>query len=155
MHTYIYNIKINLILMEENTTALVIKKSSMWKYASFIILIVAVIGIFMFVKAGGANNNPATGNVVNDNSGDVQRITLGVKNYNYYPNEITVKAGKPVSITLDSSVQGCLRSFNIKDLGVRGYSKSPSQTIDFTPTQKGMFAFACSMGMGYGKIIVE
>ena len=139
--------------MEENIT---VKKSDMWKYILFIILIIGVIGIFMFVNAGGANNNPATGNVVNnDNSEDTQKITLGVKNFNYYPNTITVKAGKPVSITLDSSVQGCLRSFNIKDLGVKEYSQSPSQTIDFTPTEKGTFAFSCSMGMGYGKLIVE
>ena len=144
--------------MEENAS-ITIKKNSMWKYASFIILIVAVIGIFMFVKAGRANNSSVNGNVVAENpqvlKGEIQKVVLSTKNYNYYPNTINVKAGKPVSITLDSSVQGCLRSFTIKDLGIQGYSKSPSQTIDFTPTQKGTFRFACSMGMGYGTIVVE
>ncbi len=138
--------------MEENK-AITIKKSSTWKYATFIIIM--AIGIFMFVNAsGGTKNNPATKNVAS-NDGNTQKITLGVKNYNYYPNTITVKAGQPVSITLDSSVQGCLRGINIKDLEVRGYSQSPDQTIDFTPTQKGTHRFACPMGMGYGTIIVE
>ena len=140
----------------EETTSLTIKKNSLLKYSAFIVLIVLVVGIFMFVKAsGGATNNGATGNIAtNDGNTDVQQITLSIKNYNYYQNTITVKAGKPVSITLDSSVSGCLRGFNIKDLGVKGYSQSPSQTIDFTPTQKGTFRFACPMGMGYGTIIV-
>ena len=140
----------------EETSSITIKKNSFWKYSAFIILIVFAVGIFMFVNASGdSKNNSATGNVVTGSNTDAQKITLSVKNYNYYPNTITVKAGKPVSITLDSSVQGCLRSFNIKDLGVRGYSQNPSQTIDFTPTQKGTFKFTCSMGMGYGTIIVE
>ena len=60
-----------------------------------------------------------------------------------------------MSISLDSSVTGCLRSFTIKDLGVSKYAKTPSETIDFTPTKKGTFTFACVMGMGYGKLIVE
>ncbi|KAF0216769.1 MAG: Heavy metal transport/detoxification protein, partial [bacterium] len=88
-------------------------------------------------------------------AGNVQKVILGMKNYNYNPNTITVKAGQPVSITLDSSVQGCLRSFAIKDLGVSKYAKTPSETIDFTPTKKGTFTFACSMGMGYGTLVVE
>ncbi|MEK6910572.1 MAG: cupredoxin domain-containing protein [Nanoarchaeota archaeon] len=89
------------------------------------------------------------------NTGEVQLVTLSEKNMNYYPNTINVKVGQPVSITLDSSVAGCLRSFNIKDLGVKGYSQNPGQTIDFTPSKKGTYRFACSMGMGYGNIIVE
>ena len=136
--------------MEENTS-ITIKKNSLWKYGFFIII--AVIGIFIFVNASGEENNPVTGNVIADNSapnGDTQKITLGVKNYNYYPNTITVKEDQPVELTLDKSVSGCLRSFNIKDLGVRGYDK-----ITFTPTQKGTFGFSCAMGMGYGTLIVE
>ena len=85
----------------------------------------------------------------------MQKVVISEKNLNYYPNEIKVKAGQPVSISLDSSVTGCLRSFNIRDLGVSKNAKTPSDTIDFTPIKKGTFKFACSMGMGYGSIIVE
>jgi len=121
-----------------------------------VILLVLIVGGFFYFKGGSSVMN---GNVVSEGEqvlqGEVQKITLGVKNLNYYPNTIKVKAGQPVSISLDSSVTGCLRSFNIKDLGVSKYSKTPSDTIDFTPNKKGTFKFACSMGMGTGTIIVE
>lgn len=118
-----------------------------------IVLIVIIAGYFMLSSGndsgGSGSNNGYVG------SGEVQEITLGIKNYNYYPNTITVKAGQPVSLTLDNSVVGCYRSFVIKELGVSKYTKSPSDTINFTPTKKGTFRFACSMGMGTGTIIVE
>ncbi len=137
--------------MEETT--ITIKKENVWKYSAFILIAVIMIGGFTFFSSGTTQK---TGNVVNSGSGgDVQKITLSMKNRNYYPNTITVKAGQPVSITLDDSVQGCLRGLNIRDLEVQGYSQNPSQTIDFTPTQKGTFRFACPMGMGYGNLIVK
>ncbi len=88
-------------------------------------------------------------------AGEVQKITLGMKNYNYYPNTITVKSGIPVEITLDSSVSGCYRSFVVQQFGVSTYSQNPAQTIRFTPDKKGTFQFQCSMGMGYGTLVVE
>ena|SRR3989338_2306133 len=130
-----------------------IKKSTL--YIGAILLVLVIVGFFFFRGGSSAIN----GNVVSEGSqalqGEVQKVVISEKNLNYYPNEIKVKAGQPVSIKLDSSVKGCLRSFNIKDLGVSKYARTPSETIDFTPTKKGTFRFACSMGMGYGKIIVE
>src|SRR3990167_8685317 len=115
-----------------------------------------IVGGIFFFRGGSSTVN---GNVVSEGSqalkGEGEKVVISEKNLNYYPNEIKVKAGQPVSISLDSSVTGCLRSFNIKDLGVSKNAKTPSETIDFTPTKKGTFRFACSMGMGYGKIIVE
>ena len=123
---------------------------------------IILISIFLLVAARNYFSNPSTtgsGNIVQDvnagNDKDAQVVNLGIKDYNYYPNTITVKADQPVSITLDSSVYGCYRSFTIKELSVSVYSRSPSQTIDFTPTKKGRFRFSCSMGMGYGTLIVE
>src|SRR3989339_690282 len=84
----------------------------------------------------------------------IQKITLSMKG-NYYPNTINVKSGIPVEITLDSSVRGCYRSFSIPKLDVSKYSSSPTDTIKFTPNEKGTFRFQCSMGMGTGTIIVE
>ena len=113
-----------------------------------IIIILAIIIIGYFFISGSFTGNTTS-------SGDIQKITISMKNYNYYPNTITVEAGKPVEITLDSSVGGCYRSFNIAALGVSYTSASPSDTIKFTPTQKGTFEFACSMHMGKGTIIVN
>ena len=118
----------------------------MKKTSVFIIGIMIILGgIFIF------KNSIFTGNVTSE---DIQKITLSFKDYNYYPTTLTVEANKPVEIKLDSSIQGCFRSFNIRALGIRYNSLSPSDTIKFTPTQKGSFEFACGMRMGYGTINV-
>lgn len=128
-----------------------IKKSNL--YILGIVVAVILVGFF-FVRGSSIN-----GNVVSEGGqvlgGEVQQIVISEEDFNYSPSEIRVEVNKPVSITLDSSVKGCLRSFGIRDLGVSKYAKTPSETIDFTPTKKGTFTFACSMGMGYGTIIVE
>ncbi len=124
----------------------------------FILIIIIVIGGFVFLGSGkgNVNGNSITGNAVNEgNNEDIQKINIGMKNYNYYPNTIKVKANIPVEITLDNSVYGCLRSFAIKEFGVRKYSKDSNDKIIFTPDKKGTFTFSCSMAMGFGKLIVE
>ena len=121
-------------------------------YAALIILVIAVAGFFMF----GSSGTNVTGNAVNDNpDGNFQKVVLGIKNYNYYPNTITVKVGQPVRVYLDESVTGCLRSFTIKEFGVAKNLRTPSDYVEFTPNKKGTFGFACSMGMGTGKLVVE
>ena len=108
-------------------------------------------GIFLFTK--GEAKQDITGNVIANN--EIQKITLGIKNYNYYPNTIKVKAGIPVRINLDESVRGCYRSFVIRDFGIAKRLATPEDYVEFIPSKKGTYTFACSMGMGRGKIIVE
>ena len=120
----------------------------------FIILIIIIAGgIFLFSKETKSSNQDITGSIIKNNN--IQKITLSIKDYNYYPNTIKVKAGVPVRINLDKSVVGCYRSFTIRDLGVVKYAKTPEDKIIFTPKKTGSFRFACSMGMGTGTIIVE
>ena len=127
-----------------------IKKSTFYVFG--IILLIVVAGFFMLKK--GDNN--ATGNITNDNyNGEIQKIVIGMKDYNYYPNTIKVKAGKPVSISLDESVVGCYRGFTIRDFDISEYLATPDDTLEFTPTKPGTYTFACSMGMGRGTLIVE
>lgn len=116
-----------------------------------IIVLLLLGGWSVFFKNKPVNENPL--NNLGNNK-EVQKINLGFDK-NYYPNTIKVKANQPVEITLDNSVGGCFRSFNIKELGVNYYSKNPSDTIKFTPNKKGTFEFACGMRMGRGKIVVE
>ncbi len=132
------------------------------KNSTFVIGIIVMLilaGGFVFAKSG--NGNTVTGNsIVTDVApevvkGEVQKVVLSTKNYNYFPNTVNVKANQAVEITLDKSVTGCLRAFTIKDLGVSQYAKTPNDKIVFTPTQKGNFRFTCSMGMGYGTLVVE
>jgi len=123
------------------------------KNATILIIIATIVvsvGAFVLVN-GNVKENPdeeIKGN-------NIQEITLGIKNYNYYPNTITVKEGIPVRISLDKSVTGCLRSFTIRDFGVAKVLRTPEDYIEFVPDKKGTFTFACSMGMGRGKLIVE
>ena len=125
-----------------------IKKSMV--YSLGIILLVVLAG-YMITK----HSSFQTANAVQEDSKDIQKITLGIKNYNYYPNTVTVKSGKPVRISLDSSVTGCLRSFTLRDFGIAKNLRTPQEYVEFTPTKAGTYKFACSMGMGTGTLIVE
>ncbi len=120
-------------------------------YVVGIIFLIVLFGFFMLRNGSGSLDNGSNGS----SNGEVQKIVLGVKDYNYYPNTINVKVNQPVSISLDSSVSGCLRSFTIRDFGINKYLKTPKDTVEFTPTKKGTYRFACSMGMGTGTLVVE
>ncbi|MEK6910566.1 MAG: cupredoxin domain-containing protein [Nanoarchaeota archaeon] len=127
---------------------MIIKKSVLY---TGLVLVLIVIGAFLFFRSSDSNTN---GNDINGKTVDVQNVVIGIKNANYYPNTINVKAEVPVRISLDSSVTGCYRGFNIKQLGVSKLLKTPNDYVEFTPT-KGTYRFTCSMGMGTGTLIVE
>ncbi len=119
------------------------------KYLAGIFIILIIAGYFMIDFSKGKKITQLSGEE------DVQEIVIGMKNYNYYPNTVKVKVSQPVRITLDESVIGCFRDFTIRDFGIHEYLKTPSDSIEFTPTKKGKYVFACSMGMGTGTLIVE
>ncbi len=125
-----------------------IKKTTL--YLALTLILIAVAGFFLVGKDNSTGNT--TGNAGN---GEIQKITIGMKNLNYYPNTITVKANQPVRIFLDSTATGCFRGLTIRDFGIAKYLKTPSDYVEFTPTKKGTFRFACSMGMGTGTLVVE
>lgn len=90
------------------------------------------------------------------NNKDTQVVELGMKNYNYYPNTINLKYNVPAKIVVDTNkVKGCLKSIVIPDFGIRKLVTDKDNVISFTPNKKGTFSFSCSMGMGFGKIIVS
>lgn len=115
------------------------------------ILIVVAIGAFVVMSQKGNSGSVVT----EGGEGETQNVVLSFRNYNYYPQEVRVKAGQPVSISLDSSVVGCFRDFTIRDFGVHEYLATPSDSVTFTPTKPGRYTFACSMGMGTGTLVVE
>jgi plastocyanin domain-containing protein len=124
-------------------------------YILGIMLVMILVAGGFVLKNVGADKSSVTGNSVGNVVGNVQKIIVGMKDYNYYPNTIKVKANQPVSISLDETVGGCFRAFTIRELGLEKYLQNPSDTLEFTPTQKGSYRFACSMGMGHGTLIVE
>lgn len=82
----------------------------------------------------------------------LQQVTITITNDGYTPKKITVKAGIPVQLTLQSNnVYTCALSFVLKEFGIKTFLKSTdTQTFTFTPQRKGSFTFACSMGMYSG-----
>jgi len=122
------------------------------KILVFVIIgMVLLFGTFL-IKNPGSSANAISGN---SGSGEIQKIILSMKNYNYYPNTVKVNVNQPVRIYLDKSVVGCYRSFTIRDFGIAKYLPTENDYVEFTPNKKGTFRFACSMGMGTGTLIVE
>ena len=128
--------------------AIKIKKTTLY----FALTIIIIIGAGYFLPGEKTTQN----NVLPDTSdGEFQKVVIGMKNFNYYPNTVTVQSGKPVRIYLDETAVGCFRSFTIRDFGVAKYLKTPNDYVEFTPNKKGTFSFACSMGMGTGTLVVQ
>lgn len=122
-----------------------------WFTIIMILILVGAVGAFL-IKNPSVSGGVISGSV---DSEYIQKITLSYKDYNYYPNTITVKLNQPVRIYLDKSVLGCYRSFTIRDFGISKNLPTPEDYIEFTPNKKGSFRFACSMGMGTGTLVVE
>ncbi|MBS3077335.1 cupredoxin domain-containing protein [Candidatus Pacearchaeota archaeon] len=120
-------------------------------YAVLAIVLIISFGFFLVNSRGWASSTESNDGGSN---GDVQKVVIGMKSGNYYPQEIRVKVNQPVEIYLDGSVGGCLRDFTIRDFGIHQYLQTPQDKITFTPTKTGTFIFACSMGMGTGKLVV-
>jgi len=119
----------------------------------FIIILILVVGGYVF-----ANNKNGNSNVIVNNGqskGEAQKIILSQNDLNY--NDITANAGNPLLISADSSVRGCLRSvvFNINNKKYSKYLRSNEDTLELPGLSKGTYTFSCSMGMGYGKLIVK
>ena len=127
-----------------------VKKSTL--YIAGVIFLVIIFGNFM-LKSGNAVSGGDNGKAIG--TGEIEEITLSMKNYNYYPNTVKVKQGSTVRISLDESIYGCLRSFTVPEFGVRKYLATPKDYVEFVADKRGEFVFACSMGMGTGKLIVE
>ncbi len=123
----------------------------------FAVVLLLAVGFFVFAGANepGVNENVIAGATL---EGNVQKITLGLKDFNYYPSTIKVKAGQPVSISGNEQLikkGGCLKSLVVRELKESAYLKTTSDSLDFTPEKKGTYTITCSMGMGYARLIVE
>lgn len=86
-----------------------------------------------------------------------QKVTLTVSNGGYSPKTFKVQKDVPVELTLETkgNVYSCataftFRAFNISDL----LGPSDSKVHVFTPSKKGIYTFACSMGMYSGTMEV-
>jgi len=81
-------------------------------------------------------------------SDGVQRATVILDSYSYAPNHLVVEAGKPVELTLTNVTMITPHNFIIKDpagsLSVeQDVGAGKTVTIQFTPTQPGIFPIFC------------
>lgn len=85
-----------------------------------------------------------------------QNVEIVVSSSGYSPNYFKVKEGSPVTIQLTSKdAYSCASAFRIPSLGIsKNLQPNETQTIMFTPQDKGRIAFSCSMGMYSGVIEV-
>ncbi len=83
-----------------------------------------------------------------------QIVNMKIVGLEYYPANITVKAGVPVVWNIDSSgARGCGSSLSVPSLNILEYL-SGEKTIEFTPQKVGTIPFTCSMGMTSGSFNV-
>jgi len=121
------------------------------------VLMIALVGGFVYVKGNNVNGNVVSGTEIQPTTqqGQIQKVVLSQDGYNY--KDSIAEAGKPIAISADSSVGGCLRSvvFNIEGKKYSKYLKTPGETLELPALSKGTYPFSCSMGMGYGKLVVK
>lgn len=83
----------------------------------------------------------------------VQKITLAINNQGYSPRKFSVRVGVPVELTLETNggVYSCATAFTFRSFKIYdNLGPNDSSVHTFTPTKKGKFTFACSMGMYSG-----
>lgn len=122
--------------------------------------VIFIIGIFVLIVGGFfvlGNGKSSTESVVSNPNivqGEVQKVVLSQVGVNYKDSK--AQTGKPILISADSSVRGCLRSvtFNIEGKRYSKYLRTSEDSLQLPSLKKGTYTFSCSMGMGYGKLIV-
>ena len=125
------------------------------KNTSIIIMIVILVlagGWFTFVNG----KNVGIGSTVLDiKNAEAQEIVLSQKGYNY--EDISAEAERPIKISADDSVSGCLRSavFNVNGKKYSKYLKTTQDVLELPALSKGTYTFSCTMGMGFGKLNVK
>ena len=82
----------------------------------------------------------------------IQRATIIMDSYSYSPNELSVEAGKPVELTLRNAATFTPHTFHLADpaSGLHVHvevSAGESQTVSFTPNQRGPLRFDIGDGV--------
>lgn len=87
---------------------------------------------------------------------NAQIAKIRVTNHGYEPKKLTVIAGKPVELTLESKeTYSCALSFILPQFNiVVDLNPTDTKKVTFTPTRKGTYTFSCSMGMYSGTLEV-
>ncbi len=115
-------------------------------------ILVFVVGGFVFINSESTDTSGTDAQIM---QGETQRVVLSQDGLNY--KDIVAEAGRPIVISADSSVAGCLRSvvFTANGKKYSKYLKTSEDTLVLPSLSKGTYSYTCSMGMGYGKLVVN
>jgi plastocyanin len=96
---------------------------------------------------GGGGGNNATGSPA---AGAAQTLTIKAGDWYFEPNNLTVKAGSPVTVTFQSTGPMFPHTFNIKNLNGEGelfsserFENGTTGTFTFTVSQPGSYQILC------------
>jgi len=87
----------------------------------------------------------------------VQEVTINISDNGYSPDNIRIKKGAPVKVTLKTvNTFGCARAFVVPSLNIqKNLPKNGEDSFEFTPDKAGEILFSCTMGMYRGQFVVE
>lgn len=143
------------------SSALLTKKSFAY-VAAAVILVLAVTSINSGQSLRGSFHtiqnykralfNESESAVLAKEKGTVQEVTIDVTSFGYTASANTLKVGEPVKLTLNTkNTGGCARSFTIPSMKIsKLLPETGTETVEFTPKEKGTLTYTCSMGMYTG-----
>lgn len=99
-----------------------------------------------------SKNENSSSSIAGANTEGVQEVTIFAQNSGYKSNVNTIRAEQPVRLTvITNKTKGCSRAFTIPSLGVsKILPETGEEIIEFTPNEKGVLRYTCSMGMYSG-----
>lgn len=117
----------------------------MLRFLLLFLILGAVVSVAVNAAEESRSSQPT---IVTFGEDGVQRVTIVLDSYSYSPDHIVVQAGKPVELILTSITTIIPHNFVLKDgaseLSVeRDVSAGKTLTVQFAPTQRGVFAFYC------------
>jgi plastocyanin len=111
-----------------------------------LVIAVLVLGVGYFVMKRGSYIASSNSTSPTNNSQPAQMVAISGTEFAFSPSTFTVKAGQPVSLTFTNN-GNFPHNLSISDLNVQTKTIQPGEqdTITFTPTRTGSFAFKCSV----------
>lgn len=130
-------------------------KFTKWFYrlAGIGIIILALYSIMGVISLTGATWLPSSNNQTIIDQASNREITILITNDGYYPNNLNIKAGEEIILTVkNENAYSCAQAFTIPKFGIEVVvAPGTEEVIKFTaPSDLGKLAFTCSMGMYRG-----
>ena len=135
-------------MSEENIT---IKKDALWKYSTFLLFGVAILGIFFMFTGDGSSGVKSNVLDAGGGPGELVEIKTTIKGFQYNPDVINIKEGSRVRLTIknkDNVVHGLhLPQFGIVDSQPALGTKTVEFIAEITSTN-GQAVPTCSLEHG-------